>query len=166
MCTKINKIALLGVLIAQAVILGYIEMLLNLPIVLPGIKIGLANISSILAVVLLGLSEALLISIIKSIILSLIGGGMMSFLFSAFGGVLSVLVMYLLYKMYGELISIWSISIAGAVTHNITQLTVASLLIKDASVYFYLPVLIVSATATGALTGVVSQAVIKSLKTI
>lgn len=166
MCTKINKIALLGVLIAQAVILGYIEMLLNLPIALPGIKIGLANISSILAVVLLGLSEALLISIIKSIILSLIGGGMMSFLFSAFGGVLSVLVMYLLYKIYGESISIWSISIAGAVTHNITQLAVASLLIKDASVYFYLPVLIVSAAATGALTGVVSQAVIKSLKTI
>lgn len=161
---KTYKISVLSLLVAQAIILGYVEALLAIPIPLPGIKIGLANIASILSLTMFGFREAVFISIIKSLIISFTFTGLTSFFFSITGGLLSILVMYILYKLFKDFLSIWSISIVGAIFHNIGQLAVASFIVGDLTVYSYLPMLLVSAGVTGALTGIISQAIIKSVK--
>lgn len=161
---RIGHTVLLSLLVSQAVVLGYIESLVPLPVSMPGVKLGLANIISLIGIVLLGIREAIVITILRSVINSLFLGGPMVFLFSLAGGITSVVLMYILYRTFRDVLSIWSISMAGAVAHNIAQLTVAVLIIQDVSVYYYMPVLLVSAAVTGGLTGAVSEVVISSLR--
>lgn len=161
---RIGHTVLLSLLVSQAVVLGYIESLVPLPVSMPGVKLGLANIISLIGIVLLGIREAIVITILRSVINSLFLGGPMVFLFSLAGGITSVVFMYILYRTFRDVLSIWSISMAGAVAHNIAQLTVAVLIIRDVSVYYYMPVLLVSAAVTGGLTGAVSEVVISSLR--
>lgn len=161
---RIGRTVLLSLLVSQAVILGYIEMLVPLPVSVPGVKLGLANIISLIGLALLGFREAMAITIVRSVVNSLLFGGPVVFLFSLAGGITSVIIMYILYKTFRDVLSIWSISVAGAVAHNIAQLTVAVFIMKDVSVYYYMPILLVSAAVTGGLTGVVSEAVINSAR--
>jgi len=143
--------------VAQATALNIVERFFVIPIAIPGVKLGLANIITMLAILLLGFKEAIFIVIMRCSLAALLGGGPFSFLFSITGGLLSALVMILLWKKFSSHISIISISLVGAVAHNIGQLFVASIIVQDFRIYVYLPVLLVSALITGCIVGLVTQ---------
>ncbi|OBR94865.1 heptaprenyl diphosphate synthase component I [Clostridium ragsdalei P11] len=144
---KTRKMVFLSFLTSIALVIYIIEA--QVPVLFPGIKLGLANTISLAALILIGWKEALLIMFLRTLLGSMFGGTMSTFMFSIAGGILSNIVMILLYKYFKNSLSLWTISICGAIFHNIGQLLVASIVIQDFRIYVYLPVLLISAIITG-----------------
>ena len=149
---KTKKMVMLSLMVSIALIIYVVEA--QVPLLFPGIKLGLANLVSLTALIIWGPKEALLIMLLRTLLGSMFTGSMSAFLFSITGGLLSNLVMIFLYQYFRKSLSIWSISIIGAVFHNIGQLLVASFVIQDLRIYIYLPVLMVSAVVTGYFIGI------------
>lgn len=149
--SKTKRMVFLSFLVSIALVIYIIEA--QIPVLFPGIKLGLANIISLTALILLGWKEALLIMFLRTILGSIFGGSVPSLIFSLAGGILSNIVMILLYKYFKNSMSLWTISICGAVFHNIGQLFIASIVVQDFRIYIYLPVLLVSAVLTGCFIG-------------
>ncbi|MBU3090944.1 Gx transporter family protein [Clostridium sp. CF011] len=152
---KTKRMVLLSMLVAIALVIYLIEA--QIPVLFPGIKLGLANSISLVALILLGWKEAFLIMILRTLLGSIFGGSMSAFMFSIAGGVLSNIVMVLLYKYLKNHLSIPSISVCGSVFHNVGQLLVAAFIINDLRIYVYLPVLLISAIVTGYFIGILSS---------
>ncbi|MBM6829049.1 Gx transporter family protein [Anaerotignum lactatifermentans] len=150
-----KKIALCGLLTALAILMGYVEMLIPMPMVVPGIKLGLANVIVVIAMYSLGPKTALFISLIRVILCGLLFAGFAGLLYSLAGAVCSFAVMALLYKT--EKMSITGVSIAGGVFHNVGQIIVAALVVENIKMAYYLPFLLVSGVVTGFLIGTISR---------
>lgn len=159
---KPRKAALCGVLIALALILSYLESLVPLSLAVPGIKMGLPNIVIVFALYSLGFKDAVIISVIRVVLVSILFGNVLSMAYSLAGAVLSLAVMLLLYK--SRRFGTTGVSVAGAVAHNAGQILTAMLLLETAQISYYLPVLCVSGTVAGICVGVVSAIVIRRVK--
>jgi heptaprenyl diphosphate synthase len=161
---------ILSLLTSQALVLSVIESWLPVPAVVPGVKLGLANIVTLTVIIFFDLKDALLVVIAKSILSSFFTGGFTVMLFSLTGGFLSTFVMYFIYKKGSKYFSTVGISVAGAIMHNIGQLTIASILMQEITVMTYLPILLVSGIVMGCFTGLctnyMSKLMSKSLKYI
>ena len=152
-----KKTAYLGVMLALALICSYVEVLIPVPIGIPGIKLGLANIVIVFAMYSLGIKEAFLLSVMRVTISGFMFGNVISIAYSLAGGLLSLLVMFLLKKT--DKLSCISVSIAGGIFHNIGQMIIATILVDNYYVLYYVPVLMVAGFITGACIGVVAQEV-------
>lgn len=144
---KTKRMVFLSLLVSIALVIYIVES--QIPVLFPGIKLGLANMVSLAALILLGWKDAILIMLLRTLLGSIFGGSMSAFMFSLAGGILSNVVMIILYKYFKNSMSLWTISICGAIFHNIGQLLVASFVVQDLRIYIYLPVLLVSAVITG-----------------
>lgn len=145
-------IANTAMLSAVAVALSIAESLIpQLSVLPPGAKLGLSNISVMLGGDIMGFSSALFIALLKSVFAG-ITRGFTAFLMSFSGGILSTVVMMILLRFAGKRVGYLGIGICGAITHNLAQLTVSSVLTTEA-VFVYLPALMVMSVFTGALTG-------------
>ncbi len=163
---NIYKIALL---VSLACVLQIAESLIPHPI--PGLRLGLANIITLVALINLGFACALEITVLRTILSSFVMGSFMSpgFILSFAAGVMSALTMGFLYWLAragkGRLFSIVGISIAGALVHNIVQLGLAYfILIRHAGIFVFLPWLSIGAVFIGWFTGVVSARICLKLK--
>jgi heptaprenyl diphosphate synthase len=163
MMKKARKLTLLGLLVAQALVLHYIEGFI--PVLAPGAKLGLANIITMVALVLFGFKEAMAIVIIRAVLGPLLGGSVTGILYSLSGGILSGIIMSILYQNFKDYFSFMGISTAGAVFHNIGQLLVASWIFDTIGIlYTYLPILMVAAVVTGYFNGLVARYIVGYLK--
>lgn len=160
---KSKRIAELGLMIALAFVLGYLENLLPLQIGIPGAKLGLANVVTLLAIIRLGPKEAMAVAIARAILSGFTFGSLYSMLYSLAGGILSTLIMWGLSK--GNRFSIIGVSVAGGVAHNIGQLFVAMIVLKSLDLKFYSGFLTLCGVATGALIGVICITVLKNIRT-
>lgn len=152
------KTALWGILAALAVALSFLESLLPaLPV--PGARLGLSNLASLFALTSLGTPAALGIALVKAGFALLRGGT--ACVMSLCGGVLSTLIMALFLRV--RCFSLWGISLAGAVAHNLGQLA-AALVLLDGSLLYYSPFLLLAALAAGSITGLTVQLLIPLLK--
>lgn len=147
----------MALLVSLALALHLVERLIPVPVAMPGVKLGLANVVTLLAILLLGWRDALVVVVLRCVLGSMYGGNLISFLFSISGGLLSTFLMALLWHRLSNYVSIIGISLVGAVGHNIGQLFVAGLLIQDFRIYTYLPVLLVSAVITGYIVGIIAS---------
>lgn len=137
---------------ACAIVLSIFESFIpDLPFIIPGMKPGLANIVTMTAIEGFGFSSALYVTVAKSAFV-LITRGFTAFLMSFSGGLASMLVMYLLLKSKAFSFGCIGTGIAGAFTHNIAQLAMASLL-TDTLIFFYLPIISLISFVTGTITG-------------
>ena len=161
---KTKKVAMLGLTIALAMIMSYIEALVPLSFAVPGIKMGLANIVIIFVLYKIGTKEAILVSLIRVILVSLLFSNVMAMAYSIAGAVLSLSVMWLLKKT--DKFSFIGVSIAGGIMHNVGQIIMAVILLGTEQIALYLPVLIITGTATGVVIGIVSGLVINRFKNI
>jgi heptaprenyl diphosphate synthase len=152
---KTKKMVLLSILVSIALVIYLIEA--QIPILVPGIKLGLANSISLVALILIGWKEAFLIMVLRTLLGSMFGGSLSAFMFSIAGGILSNIVMVLLYKWFKNSLGIPTISVCGAVFHNIGQLLVASFIVQDLRIYVHLPILLISAIVTGYFIGILSS---------
>lgn len=166
MYTRIStkKIALCGVLTALAMIFSYIESVIPVPIPVPGIKLGVANIAVITILYVLGVKEAIVINLLRIVLTSLLFGNVNSFLFSISGAALSLTIMIIMKKL--DFFSCISVSVCGGVMHNIGQIIAAVFIMGSEAIVFYLPVLIVSGVFTGVVIGVVSGIVAKHVRKV
>lgn len=159
-----NKTVYLGVLLALALIFSYVEVLIPFSIGIPGIKLGLANIVVVFALYTIGTKEAYVISIARILISGFMFGNVMAIAYSFAGGMLSLTIMWLLKKT--NLLSCISVSIAGGIAHNIGQIVIATFIVSNYSVMYYIPVLMVAGFITGTLIGIVSQEVFIRIKSL
>lgn len=158
-----NKLVFLALLLAQALILGYVERWIPMPFLPPGAKLGLANIISLVCLYHYGLPEAFWVQGLRVLLLSFLFGSMMSFFFSIAGAICSLLAMGFLKKAWGKKISLPALSIVGAVFHHMGQLLVAALVIQNLKIYFYGPVLLLLSIPTGLFVGFAAHFMIKAL---
>ena len=159
-----KKIALCGVLTALAMIFSYIESVIPVPIPVPGIKLGVANIAVITILYVLGVKEAIVINLLRIVLTSLLFGNVNSFLFSISGAALSLAIMIIMKKL--DFFSCIGVSVCGGVMHNIGQIIAAVFIMGSEAIVFYLPVLIVSGVFTGIVIGVVSGIVAKHVRKV
>lgn len=157
-----RKIARMGLLTALALILSYVESLIPAFVAVPGVKMGLANIVVVFALYTLGPGEAAIVSIIRVLLSSLLFGSILSLSYSAAGAVISLLSMIILMKT--KIFGVTSVSVTGGVFHNLGQILVACLVLETDVLLYYLPVLILCGTITGAVIGIASSIVIKRLQ--
>lgn len=164
--SRTKKMVVLGLLVSQALILHLIERIIPVPVPVPGIKLGLANAISLMTIVIFGPKEALIVVSIRTFLGSVFGGGVSSFIYSFIGGLISATVMAVMYKKLGKLFSLPAISVVGAVFHNIGQILVASLIVQNTKLFYYLPLLLISAVITGLFIGFAVQYTLKPMKHI
>lgn len=164
--TKTRKMVLLSILISQALALHVIERAIPIPVPIPGVKLGLANIISLFTIIVFGYKETIIVVLLRTFLGSLFGGGISSFLYSLSGGLLSATVMATMHTKHKDIFSIVTISTVGAVFHNIGQIAAASLVISNAYLFYYLPVLLISGVITGVMIGLTVQYAINPLKRI
>lgn len=162
--TGTKKLAVLSMMVSQALILSIIESWIPAPVGIPGVKLGLANIITLVVIIFFGLNEALMVVVVRCLLSSMFGGGLVIFLFSISGGVLSTLAMHFLYKKMYRFFSIVGISIAGAVMHNIGQIAIAIIIMRTLSVISYLPVLLISGIIMGCFVGLCTLFLSQALK--
>lgn len=164
----INRITFTAVFSSLAIALSLLENLIpiSLLIPIPGIKIGLANIITLLAIVILSPLETIAIIVIRCVTIGLFTGPI-AFLFSITGAILSWVVMVFLSYGVGKVFSVIGLSIGGACSHSIGQIIISVILLKDwGIVYYYLPFLLLISIVSGAITGFASIGVIKYVKKV
>lgn len=157
---KTTKMIFIALIVAQALVLHVLEGMIPLPIGIPGAKLGLANIFSIITLYVLGFKSAFLVVVLRVALSTMFGGTLSSFLFSLSGGLLSLFVMTIIKNLLKDKVSIIGVSGAGAVSHNIGQLLVASAIVRNLSVMLYLPVLTFIGIGTGIFIGIASNYII------
>ncbi len=155
--SRLSHLTYLAVLITIAVVIHTVEAALPLPMPVPGIRLGLANIITLLTLALFGLRSALLVQVVRSVLGSIFLGGLFGFGFwlSLSAGVVSCLAMGLMIVLQNKgLVSFVSVSVVGAAVHNLTQLIIASLIIANLALFKgYYPLLLILSVPTGIFTG-------------
>ena len=161
---KTKKIAFLGLFIALAMILSYIELQIPTFIPVPGIKLGLPNIVIIIVLYRFGWKEAVTISIIRVLLVSALFGTALSLLYSISGATVSLLVMIILKKI--NKFSSVMVSVSGGIFHNIGQIGIAAFVMKTVELLYYLPILLIGGTVSGIIIGLLGAQVVKNLDKI
>ncbi len=149
-----RRMVFLSLLVALATAMHLVEALLPLPLPIPGVKLGLANIVTLLAIYLYGLRDGLIVALMRVLLGSLLSGMFLSpgFLLGMSGAVCSTLIMAEVLKRT-SCFSMIGISMIGAAGHNIGQLLAASLLLQSPSLMYYFPVLLLAGIPPGIFTG-------------
>lgn len=158
-----KKITLCGVLVAMALALSYIERFIPLQMVvpLPGVKLGLANTVTLVALYMMKTRYAFMILIARCLMGAMFSGSATGLMFSLCGGLLAMSVMAVTKRM--SLFSIYGVSILGAAAHNIGQIAAAVVLMRSIYIGTYLPYLLVVAVFTGFATGAACAGVLRVL---
>ncbi len=152
-----------ALLTALALALSYMERFipLDLLVPLPGVKLGLANIVSMMALYFLSFRQGAAILVARCILGSFFGGGLTSLAMSLTGGLLAFLVMAAA-KRAGCL-SVYGVSVLGAAAHNLGQVAAASVIMGSIYTFCYLPFLLLVALMTGSLTGMLASWLFRAL---
>lgn len=146
-----KKTAVLGMLTCAALMLSWVESLIGLTSPVPGIRIGLANLIVVFALYRLGWRDALLISLARVLLASVLFGSPYSLLYSLSGALVSFAAMVLA-KRTAEL-SIVGVSVCGGVFHNIGQLAAAIAVVRTGWLVSWLPWLLAAGCVTGLVIG-------------
>ena len=154
---KTRHIALSGLLFALAMALSFIEGTLVIPGLLPGMKLGLANIVVMYALFFMGPRQALVLDVLKALFVFTAG------FLSLCGGLLSLAVMWVLYYLLPVRPTWFILSVCGALAHNVGQLLGAGVIISSSLSLYYAPVMLVLGLVMGALTSVTLRALLPAL---
>lgn len=150
--------AKMGLLLALAVLFGYVEAILPIPMPVPGMKLGLANIVIVTILYLAGLKEALIISALRVLIIGFLFGNLFSITYGLAGAALSLTGMSLA-RRSGRF-SVLSVSALGGLLHNCGQILVAMIVVIGFPWQWYLPVLMLAGLAAGTVTGAVNRMIL------
>ena len=147
----VSELTRLALLFALAVVLSYLESLIPVVIpVAPGIKLGLSNIVTMFCLYSVSPAAAVIIAVLKGGF-AFITRGFTAGLLSTCGGLFSVLVLWFSMKSG---CSEGMRSVLGAVAHNMAQLFVETVLMKNVAVLAFLPALVLGGIICGSVTAV------------
>ncbi len=149
-----RRVAQGGILLAVALILSYVESLIPISVGIPGVKLGLPNLITVLGLITMSPLEVLAIIVMRNLLSGFMFGSGMTIIYSLAGGVLSWLVMTVLMKT--KLLSVIPVSISGGITHNLGQLIIAYFVLRSEGVWYYFIPLFVAGSITGFLIGIIA----------
>lgn len=148
-----RQLVQLSLLLAVALILSFVELFIPNPFPYPGVKLGLTNIVTVFLLYNYDFKTAALITVLRIFLANFLFGSISSLIYSLAGGVLSLIVMELLYKLRFNIVTT---SICGGISHNMGQLILASLVVSNWNLFLtYLPVLILSGFLVGLFIGLI-----------
>lgn len=150
-----------ALLTGLALIFSYIESLFPLPIGIPGVKLGIANLVILVALYRYGFKLALAANIMRIVLAGLLFSGLFGILYAMAGGLLSLFVMGVLKKT--GVFSIIGVSFAGGVVHNFAQVSVAAFLVSHSGMYAYFPILLFSGLIAGSILGLIAHVLLSRL---
>ena len=157
-----TKVAYFGVFTALALIFSYVESLIPINLGIPGVKLGFANLIIVIALYKMSIKGAYILSVVRIVLAGFMFGNLFAILYSLSGGILSLTIMSILKKT--NKFSVYGVSMAGGVFHNIGQLLTAAIVLESVSIGYYFPVLLISGLVTGFVIGVIANEMIKRLK--
>ena len=160
--SKTHEIALSGLLFALAMALSFVEGTLVIPGLMPGMKLGLANIVVMYALFFMGGKQALVLDLLKALFVFLVSGWTAGFL-SLCGGLFSLLVMWVLYDHFPVQPTWFILSVCGALAQTVGQLLGASVILSSAMSLYYAPVMLVFGLIMGSLTSITLRALLPAL---
>jgi len=162
---KINrKIAILSLIVALGVVLHRLEILIPLPA--PWIKLGLANVMTLVTLIFFGLREAVTVTLLRIMLGSIIGGTFLSptFFLSLSGGITSVFVMSWIYYHGKSPFSCVGVSVCAAYTHTLTTvICVYFFWVQQEFIFKLLPVFFMFTLTAGILTGITGNFIARKL---
>ncbi|MTI66702.1 MAG: Gx transporter family protein [Firmicutes bacterium] len=161
---SMKKLIFLALLVAIGLVLSIVESFIPIPFVVPGVKLGLANIIGLVSLVIFGYKEALIVVILRSLTFALSTGNFSGLFYSLSGAILSVTVMFIVYKFLSRYFSLIGVSIFGAISHSFAQIAVASLIIENIRIFSYLPIMMLMSLFSGYFVGLSSIYLTKNLK--
>ena len=147
------RLATAAVLTAAALILAYLEAVLGFLIPIPGVKLGLANLATLLLLYTYGVRYATVVSLTRIAMAALLFGSLFSLLYSLAGGVLALIGMLLLFKLGFSPIAT---STLGGMLHVVGQIAIACLVTETPRLLYYLPILLTAGFITGLALGLLS----------
>ena len=160
---KTRKLALMALFVAIALTIFMIESQLPPIAPIPGVKLGLANVVTLTAMLLLGRKEAGAILVVRILMGAVFAGSPASLLYSAAGGFLAYLVMCVTVKRFAEN-QLWIVSALAGMAHNAGQLLACVLVVQTPGVFAYAPILAASGVITGCFTGFAAMYLTRELR--
>lgn len=158
-----KRITRLSLLTATALILFTVEAQIPPPVPIPGMKLGLANIITVYAMLRCGPADALLILLVRVLLGSMFTGAVTGLMFSLGGGLMCWLAMLALRRLVTEQ-QIWVCGVIGAVFHNLGQILVCVTVYRTRAVLVYLPALLLSGIIAGLFTGLTAQFLLQRIR--
>lgn len=165
MKSKYSKMTLNAILCAAALIIFTIEAQIPLPVPIPGVKLGLANVITLFALMFTDAKSAFSILVVRIFLGSAVTGQLSAVPYSLSGGLCCLALEVLLLKLWGKKF-ICEISIIGSMLHICAQLVCAALIIRSASVFLYLPPLLISSCITGLFCGLCAKYIAAAVEKI
>lgn len=156
-----RKTALYGLLIALAMGMSFVESLIPIPIPVPGVKLGLANLVTVAGLYLVGIPGTICVTLLRVVLVGLSFGNPYSMMYGLSGSFLSLFVMALAKKF--RLFSQVGISVLGGIAHNVGQITFAAVIVKTPGLYYYLPALLIAGCIAGILIGILGDIITERL---
>lgn len=162
---KTRDITKIAILTSICAVISILESLFTfIGDIVPGLKLGLANIVIIFALYEYDFKTAFLVSIIRVLIVALLRTGFgINFFFSLSGALFSIIAMVLVKKTK---LSIIGVSIVGSIFHSIGQVLVGILVLNNYNITYYLPYLLIFSIPTGIIVGIISKKLIDNTKNI
>lgn len=162
---KTKDITTVSILTAIAVVISIIESYFTfLSSIIPGLKLGLANIVIVFALYKYDFKTAISISLVRVLVVALVRTGFgINFLFSLAGALCSVIAMALVMKTK---LSVIGVSALGSVCHSIGQVLVGMIVLDNYNVIYYLPYLLLFSIPTGILIGIIAKRLLKYTENI
>ena len=159
---KTKHIALYGLFLAIAVIANYIEHLIPLPFLFPGAKLGLANAVGLIILYIYGKEKYIVFGLLRVLLSALLFSGFgTTFLISLGGNILASLITMLL--TFNKKISIYGISVNGAIFHGIGQILVVSIIYQTVQMFNYVIILSISGIISGLLMAVIVSLLLRKI---
>lgn len=162
---KTKRLAFMALLTAMALTIFVIEAQIPAPVPVHGVKLGLSNVITLTAMLLLGRKEAGVVLILRIIMSPMFTGSFAALIYSISGGLLAYITMCLLIGLFPEKL-VWVVSAVAAVAHNAGQLIAAALVVKTPRLLYYAPVLAASGIITGVFTGVAAMYLVRAVRKI
>lgn len=152
---RLKRLVMISMLTTMAIVLSILESFI--PVFIPGVKLGLANVIILIMLYEFKSYEALLVNIIRILLVGLLRGTLLTptFLMSLSGGMLSFLIMFLFSRI--KVFSVIGVSVLGSVSHCIGQILIAIILLSTNAVVYYLPFIAVLSLATGVISGLITK---------
>lgn len=163
---RLNVYINLALLLALSLAISLIESTVPMPVPIPGARLGFSNIIILLSICLYDFKKALCVSVLKSFLLVLITGSVMSFFYSFVGAIFSTTAMYFSLKKVNDDFSLIGVSEIGAFFHNLGQIIVAIFFMQNIKMFYYFPVLVFIGIFTGFFVGLSSNFIVEHLKKI
>lgn len=164
--TAASAVALYGILIALAMVFSFIESLFPAPAAAPGVKLGLANLVTVVGLYLIGIPGTVCVTLVRVVLVGLSFGNPYSMVYGLSGSLLSLMVMASARRL--RLFSVLGVSVLGGIAHNIGQTAFAAVIVKTPELFYYLPALLMAGCIAGALIGIlggiITQRLVKFVK--